>query len=226
MESLVVRMRRHWWVVALRGVLALLLALVALARPFATVAALMWCAGVFFFVDGIVSAVAGVRALRANDQWGWLVFEGVLGVCAGVLAFVMPVVTAMAFVIVTAAWALLTGSVMILAAVRLRREIESEWALGLAGVASVVLGLALAAWPAAGVVVWSWMLGGYALVTGVALLALALRVRMLPIADLAEGQSFDVPLPAAVDPTMVRTTVVGRVVRIVVPRGGLRGSAP
>lgn len=219
MEPLLVRLRKHWWVVALRGALALLLAVVAFARPFATIVGLMWVVGAYFFVDGIVAATAGVRAMRANQQWGWLAFEGILGVCAGILTFVMPGVTAFVFVGITVIWAVVTGAMMVLGAVRLRNEIENEWTVGLAGIASVVLGLALAAYPAAGLVAWSWMLGVYALVAGVLLLSFASRLRGMPIPEVTETESFDVPLPSACDPATVRASVVGQVVRIIVPRG-------
>lgn len=219
MESLVVRLRRHWWVVALRGALALLLAVAAFARPFGTVLGLMWVAGAYFFIDGIVAAVAGVRAMRANQQWGWLVFEGILGVCAGILTFVTPGITAFVFVGVTVSWAILTGAMMVFGAIRLRNEMENEWTVGLAGVASVVLGLVVAAYPAAGLVVWSWMLGTYALIAGVLLLSFAARLKSMPVPQVSDTESFDIALPAACDPAAVRTSVVGRVVRIIVPRG-------
>jgi uncharacterized membrane protein HdeD (DUF308 family) len=110
---------------------------------------------------------------------GWLVFEGITGIIMGVLTFVWPDITALVLLWFIAAWALVTGALEVVAAIRLRREIEGEWLLGLGGALSVLFGILLAVWPATGALALVIIIGAYAIVFGVVLVGLALRLRRL-----------------------------------------------
>jgi uncharacterized membrane protein HdeD (DUF308 family) len=106
-----------------------------------------------------------------------LLLQGLAGIAAGLVTFFWPGITAVALLIVIAAWAIVTGILEIAAAIRLRKEIEGEWLLGLSGFCSLVLGLLLVAWPAAGALAFVWLIGGYAIVTGILLIVVAFRLR-------------------------------------------------
>ena len=114
---------------------------------------------------------------RAHPRWWVLVAQGFLGVIVGVMAFVAPVLFASALVWIVAFWAVVTGILEIVAAVRLRHEMKNEWALGISGGFSLLLGVLLAIFPGAGLVVASWFIAAYALISGVSLIVLALRLR-------------------------------------------------
>jgi uncharacterized membrane protein HdeD (DUF308 family) len=103
--------------------------------------------------------------------------EGALGVVAGLVAVLIPALTALALALLIAAWAILTGIAELAAAIRLRRLISNEWLLAGAGILSIVFGLLIALFPGAGLVAIVWIIGAYALVWGVMLLALAFRLR-------------------------------------------------
>lgn len=78
-----------------------------------------------------------------------------------------------------AIWAIATGLFEVTAAIRLRREIENEWALILGGLLSILLGLLLVAFPPTGLVTLVYLVALYALLFGILLIALAFRLRPL-----------------------------------------------
>jgi uncharacterized membrane protein HdeD (DUF308 family) len=71
------------------------------------------------------------------------------------------------------------GIFEIIAAVHLRKEIEHEWLLGLSGLASIVLGVLLLAWPGLGVLAVLWWIGAFAILFGVLTIALGFRLKKL-----------------------------------------------
>ena len=170
---------RNWWALALRGVAAVLFGVVAWVWPDLTVTVLVALFGAYALVDGVFAIVAAIRAAERQARWGPLLFEGVLGIVAGIVALVWPDLTELALLYFIAAWAIVTGVFEIVAAVRLRREIRGELFLGLAGVASVLFGLLLIAFPGDGAVALVWLIGSYAVIVGILLLVLAFRLRGL-----------------------------------------------
>jgi uncharacterized membrane protein HdeD (DUF308 family) len=170
-------MRSEWWLMVLRGLVAVAFGVLALVWPTGTATALIILVALFVLVDGIFSLIAAVRARRPS--WGLGAFEGVLGVVIGVLALAMPRITAMVLAVLVGVWALVTGILELVAAIRFRHELRTEWLLGSAGVLSILLGIAMIIAPSAGVVVIAVLVGIYALLFGLALLVYGLRLRRL-----------------------------------------------
>jgi len=165
-----------WWLMALRGAVAVLFGLIALFRPSVALEALTILFGVYAFLDGALSLCAAFwRAPRA-DRW-MMFFEGVLGVLAGIFALAWTPIAALALIYIVAAWALLTGALEIWAATVLRRHLMGELGLALAGLVSLLLGFILVVEPGMGAVMIAWIIGGYALLFGTAMLLLSLRLR-------------------------------------------------
>jgi uncharacterized membrane protein HdeD (DUF308 family) len=167
----------HWWALALRGAIAILFGLAAFLRPDITLEALILLFGAYALVDGVFSIVGVFGGTRGGTP-RWLLFvEGVVSILAGLIAFVFPGLTAVALLYLIAAWAVITGISEIATAIRLRQEIQGEWALILGGIASVLFGLILAVLPAVGILSLIWLIGAYAVAFGILLLITALRVR-------------------------------------------------
>jgi uncharacterized membrane protein HdeD (DUF308 family) len=166
---------RNWWAVALRGVLAILFGLVAIFLPGATMLSLILLFAAYMLVDGIFAIVAAVRAARQRERWGLLVFEGLVDIATGVIALLWPGITLLAFVLLVAAWAIVTGALMFTAAFRLNIEHGRVW-LALGGLVSVLYGILLIIAPLVGALVLTWWLGAYALVFGISLLVLAFKL--------------------------------------------------
>jgi uncharacterized membrane protein HdeD (DUF308 family) len=166
----------NWWVVGLRGLFTLIFGAIALLLPGVTIAALIVLFAAYMLVDGVLAIIAAVRAGRRHERWGLLLLEGILDLVAGGIAIVWPLITVLAFVYLLAAWSIVTGGLMFSASFRLNLT-HGRWLLALAGVASIVWGIALLFWPFVGAIVLAWWMGAYALVFGVTLLILAFRLR-------------------------------------------------
>jgi uncharacterized membrane protein HdeD (DUF308 family) len=176
----------NWGWFMLRGILALLLGIGAVIFPLSALFAFTMLFAAYCFVDGIASVIAGVRgAHEPGHRWGALVFSGILGILIGILFLLMPLIATFTYaflaLVMLAAWSIVTGLLEIVAAVRLRREMEGEWLLGLSGLISVLLGIGIIAlvtpYPAATILSAAWLIAIFAFASGIVLIAQALRLR-------------------------------------------------
>jgi uncharacterized membrane protein HdeD (DUF308 family) len=165
-------------VLLIRGVVGIVAGIVAFLWPGLTITALVVLFGAYAFIDGVTNLISGLRDTPGRGRSWAVFFQGVVGVAAGVLTFLFPPAAALVLVFWIGAWALITGVLEIVAAVKLRKEIKGEWLLALSGILSIVFGAALFAFPAMGIVAIAWILGTYAVVSGMVLVALAIRMRL------------------------------------------------
>lgn len=164
-----------WWAVGLRGLLGIAFGLICLLVPAAAILALILLFSAYMLVDGVLAIVSGIKAARNGERWGLLILEGVVDLAAGVIAFLWPAITTVAFVILIAVWAIISGALMLAAAFTLKID-HGRWWLALGGIASVIFGIVLLIAPVVGAVVLTWWLGAYAIVFGVMLLVLAFQL--------------------------------------------------
>jgi uncharacterized membrane protein HdeD (DUF308 family) len=175
---MVMTLARNWWVLALRGLCAITFGLLAFIWPGITLGALVLLYGAFALVDGILSIMAAIfKGQGSGTPWWALVLTGLLGIAAGVVTFAWPGITALILLYLIAAWAIVSGIFEIIAAIKLRKEIENEWWLALTGILSVIFGFMLMARPGAGAIAVVWLIGSYAIILGIFLLALAFKLK-------------------------------------------------
>jgi len=168
---------QNWWLFTLRGVLGIIFGILALIFPGPTILSLVLLFSAYMLVDGIFGIISAVRAIRRKeDRWGLLIFEGLLDIATGVVAFLWPGLTVVAFVWLIAAWAIVSGGLMTAAGFRLNIE-HGRWWLVLGGLLSLAYGVLLIITPLIGAVVFTWWLGAYALVFGVALVIFSFKLR-------------------------------------------------
>jgi uncharacterized membrane protein HdeD (DUF308 family) len=170
-------LQQAWWVLAIRGVAALLFGILAIAWPDITLLVLV----AFFAAYALITAVAylsgAVKNRKTDKSWWLLLLLGLVAAAAGIIAIFHPLITALVLVLLMGANALVTGILDVVIAVRLRREMRNEWMLILAGIVSIMFGVLVFLFPGAGALALVWMVSFYAILTGVLLLTLAFRMR-------------------------------------------------
>jgi uncharacterized membrane protein HdeD (DUF308 family) len=171
---------RSWRLLVLRGVFALAFGVVAIAWPDITIGVLVVVFGAFVLADGIFALLTA--AFSGGEDRGWTALGGLAGVAAGVATFVWPSLTAVALLWIIAAWAIVTGVAAIVGGVLLRRYLVGESLLIAAGALAVALGVLLVVDPSRGALATIYVVGGYALVAGVVLVWLGLRLRKRALA--------------------------------------------
>src|SRR5262249_33258916 len=156
-EQLASILSRGWWLLLLRGLAAIAFGVLTWSQPGISLSVLILFFGAYSMADGVLGIWAAVAGRARHEHWWVLLLEGLIGVGVGILTFFAPGVTALALLFYIAIWAIGTGVLEIVAAVRLRKEIEGEWMLILAGLASVVFGVLLMVQPGAGALALLWL---------------------------------------------------------------------
>jgi uncharacterized membrane protein HdeD (DUF308 family) len=167
---------RNWWLVALRGVIAILFGVLTLLFPGIALSSLVLLFGAYAIIDGLATVWSSIQH-RTEQGWWIHLLEGIVSVIAGIIAFIYPGITALILLYVIAIWAIITGIFEIWAAIQLRKEITGEFWLGLSGLLSVIFGIVLIANPGPGILAVLWIVSIYAIAFGVFLIMLAFRLR-------------------------------------------------
>ena len=167
----------YWWVLLLRGAFAILFGIVALTYPGITLGSLVLYFAAFAFVDGISNVFHAFFGREDNESWWVLLFEGLLGIAFGVITFQAPGITTLMLLLYIGFWAVATGVLRIILALRLRHEITGEWWMALGGLVSIWFGLTMLARPGAGALAVLTIIGIWSIVTGFSLVFLAFKVR-------------------------------------------------
>jgi uncharacterized membrane protein HdeD (DUF308 family) len=170
---------RRWWVLLLRGICAIALGIATFVWPGVTLVALVWLFAAFALTDGIASVILGIRGEADGTIWWTMVFLGVVAIAAAITAFAWPGLTAVILLTIIAASAIIRGVVEIIAAIKLRKELDDEWILALSGVISILFGVLIFRHPDAGLLAMALLIGAYMVALGAFAVALSLRLRKL-----------------------------------------------
>jgi uncharacterized membrane protein HdeD (DUF308 family) len=173
---------RYWWLLGIRGLVALLFGLAAIVWPRLTLLVLVILFGAYALVDGVIAVIVALQERSVFRRWWVLLVEGLVGVAIGVVTFLWPAITALVLLYLIALWAIVTGIFELVAAFSGRLAVATEWTLGLAGIFSILLGVLLAVQPRAGLLTLVWLIGVYAIVFGVLLIIRAFQFRAVSIA--------------------------------------------
>jgi uncharacterized membrane protein HdeD (DUF308 family) len=167
----------NWWALLLRGLVAITFGALALLMPMVSVRFLVLLFGSFVLVDGMLGIWLAIAGRKQYSDWIALFMWGLAGLGVGIMTFAKPGITTMVLLWFMAIWAITTGVLEIVVAIRLRKEIKGEWLLILGGLLSVAFGVLLMTQPGAGALAMIWLIGAYAVVFGLLLLILAFKMR-------------------------------------------------
>jgi uncharacterized membrane protein HdeD (DUF308 family) len=176
---MITRLTRNWWVFLVRGLLAILLSVLAMVWPTETVRAIVILLGAYALVDGVLTFLTGLVSPSFFGGWWAMLLSGAAGIALGVMTFIWPKAAAIALMYLIAAWAVVRGALDIAAAVYFRRILRREWILIATGLLSILLGIVWAAFPQAGALAMVWLIATYGLVMGMRWIILAFRIRGL-----------------------------------------------
>jgi len=171
--GLAFELAKKWWVLLLRGILLIIIGLLAFVSP------LVWVTfvGIYVLIDGVTMLMSGFSDQPAGQSHWPLVILGVLGLIAGLLILWNPALGAITLTTIIAVWAVIGGILTIVSALRLRDEIDNEWWLVLSGVLAIIFGILVFQNVLAGILTIAWVFGIFAVVVGILSIALAFRVR-------------------------------------------------
>ena len=169
-----------WWLLLLRGILAVIFGIVALIAPGAALTAVAIVVGAYAVVDGIAAIVHSFQLRATNPRWGWLLASGILTVLAGLAALILPGVAALFVLWTIVFWTIMTGALGLRSAAGAAAGRAKTWGI-LAGVVSLVFGVILAISlfiaPGSTVIGLIWTVGIWAIVFGVMLVGAAISTR-------------------------------------------------
>ncbi len=168
---------KSWWVYVIRGVLALIFGLYAWFIPGVAMKVLLMFFGIFVFIEGIVAIVGSIAGRKYSDVWWLVLLEGIAGLVIGLMTLTRPEFVATLIIIFIALWAIWGGLFRIIVAIRLRKELDSEWLLVFGGIVSMLFGLMLFKHPGAGILAVSWLIGFFASMSGVLLITFGIKAK-------------------------------------------------
>jgi uncharacterized membrane protein HdeD (DUF308 family) len=171
--GLAFELAKKWWVLLIRGILLIIIGLLAFVSP------LTWVifVGIYILIDGVTMLLSGFSDQPAGQSRWPLLILGVLGLIAGLVILWDPELGGVTLTYVIAAWAVVGGILTIISAIRVREEIDNEWWLVLSGVLAVIFGILVFTNVLAGILTIAWVFGVFAVVVGILSIIFAFRVR-------------------------------------------------
>jgi uncharacterized membrane protein HdeD (DUF308 family) len=171
--GLAFELAKKWWVLLLRGILLIIIGLLAFVSP------LTWVifVGIYILIDGITMLLSGFSDQPAGQSRWPLLILGILGLVAGLIILWNPELGGDTLTFVIAAWAVVGGILTIISALRVRQEIDNEWWLVISGILAIIFGILVFTNVLAGILTIAWVFGVFAIVVGILSIVLAFRVR-------------------------------------------------
>lgn len=170
------KLAKHWWAILLRGVVAIIFALLAFLATGFTLELLLIFLGVYLLVDGLLSVIGSLMATN-HKNWWVLLLEGIVSLVAGLFVLVWPSITLVIMIYIVAFWAIITGIFEFLASIAGSWAAPGKIFIGVTGVLSIILGILILLYPSFSVAAMIWLLGIYALIIGLSLIFFSFKLK-------------------------------------------------
>jgi len=165
-----------WGMLAIRGLLAVIFGIIALFKPGVTILSLLLLFAAYMLVDSCFAFYNAFTSMRRSGSWGLPLIQGIIILAAGLISFLWPGITIVAFALVLAAWSIVSGCLMLAGATAVSVSYGRGWLI-FGGLVSLLFGVMMIVAPLIGMVVLTWWLGAYALVVGATVIVLAFQLR-------------------------------------------------
>jgi uncharacterized membrane protein HdeD (DUF308 family) len=166
-----------WWAMTLRGIMLIILGILAFTNPAGTALAFIFYASLLIITEGVIILISAFMGFSSGETRWHLLVEAALTILFGILLYRASGVLIAGIAYLFGGWMIVSGIIKVGMAIQLRQEIENEFWLGLAGVLGVLLGGYILFYPEIGIATLMAIAGIFAILTGLLLIALSLRLR-------------------------------------------------
>lgn len=170
-------LERYWWAITIRGIVSVLFGLFVLFWTKDILQVLVLLFALFVTASGIVNIFASFAARDAHEHWWVYLVKGIFEVILGIIIFIYPLISIIAIVYLIALWALILGIIELWISSNILREVAQRWILTTTGIFSIIIAILLVVFPISSVVTVAWLIGLFALISGIAMLIFGLEVR-------------------------------------------------
>lgn len=177
--------RKTWWIMLIQGIAAVVIGVLLLANPSATLIGLAIFIGAFWLIGGIFDIIGAFTRRSGDRHWWWSLIGGIIGIIAGLFLLSQPlagaVVLPFTIILLIGVAAIVSGIFNIIWAIRARNEIRGEGWLILWGVISIILGIfvlsGLLNETGATIIAFVWVAAILAIIGGLAMIIFSFRLR-------------------------------------------------
>ena len=170
-------MKKYWWSIVVRGIAAVLFAILAIFWTKFTLELLLTVFGVFILVDGIVSIFGGINAAKEHHEYWLYVLRGIVGILLGMITIFWPGITGLFLAYIIAIWAILIGFMEIWISSKFTHEVDGKWIMTTSGVLSIIIGIIILIFPSTSLITITWIIGLFALIFGVGAITFGFQVK-------------------------------------------------
>ena len=169
----------YWWVLTVRGILAILFGIAAVFWPGLTIVTLLYLFGAYILVSGVVNIIHGVGGVSKRASWFLTLVVGLLELGVGVYLLRHPHVTFATLILLIGFMLIVRGVIEGVSAFSDATSSTERALMIIASIVAILAGILLLFQPAAAGVAFVWILGLYALIIGPILVALSLDFKKL-----------------------------------------------